>query len=766
MAFVDDYPKLPSCIPCATFDNWDKYQFTGIYDTSPSWKRLSPGRKIAYERLAITEMMAEIDDMMCSGANGQAPLEEEQDLWYNRKATENSEHLNQLQATEAWIELDRVKRKDENIVGKERRVAYYRQKAIEMDPPLEFAALEQIPSFKSAIIIQREPTDRSWEVLRKKLEKERAQAEGMIRQERESERMVGVNDQRREDYQKTITRRRHYDTTEQRLVLQIADRVISHLSSRPVADADLIHLILNGVFDEYRQCCLRSSDPGTPYRLLMDDAKMVYELKIEPIFEGWHDVRRSKEAAKLKCPGCIRKDIRHRWKFCDLMKHIFEKHTKNFGDFSIWRIQPQELPPTVRFPWCRIRWPKNLPILAEHHESRGRWDPEERHGISLAQTQGTLRNGIGAFNGRLPDMTQGPPADAFVDNVIYVGHQLRESSLDAHLKSQIAFKYALEKYRASLNFEPRVEVLKVLQVKLMQNRLFDFFEGFRCNTCCQQAEPSRKNKFVNKGSSFSELYTHYSTAHSFQGSAASRWTTNLFNFPSEEDLWHSLTEEGHEAAMEIFQTLFLLDNSAKTFTSMFSDEEPAESAPRSWSETDSSPITPIEQRSPTPAIYMALDRSRNPRATPAISPVSERSSPLPRLDATCLQRSSSEDSSSGFSGYSSSRHPPVARSLAEVRSHAPQGNYRRPTIGQCHPRAPTNPHPSASNGQNGYYSARHRTTRYSSPEVSSGAASPVGTPLDGPPSNGWSRGGYPFAGGSSDPTSFARHSAGVSFGYN
>lgn len=495
---------------------------------------------------------------------GETPkTNDEVEAWYSPQIDANKELILQIQAVENWHNTCRLKKVDDAKSYRHQRVEYYHEQAKSMVPPLESEALDLIQSYKRAITIPKPPSERSWQILRPKLQEERAAAEQIVQLRKDQENLIEHRQQCIETYRMLLERRVKNDTVGQIAVLAVADAVIGSLRARnilnEIADVDIVHIILRQVYQWYYAV---EDAPGSylnmnKHRLLLADAKMVYECKIEPIITGWMDEARGKAARLFKCPGCVRKDIQLRYTFDQLFCHIRKKHAPQIGDFYQLHVPSAELPGFVSFPWCRLEWPKNLPMLAEHHTATGKWDPSNDSEYQRAPRIKKTDLSHAAFSGRSVSGEGGPPFEQFVENVIYVGILLRPTPLHAKFKTQIAFTFALDRHLLANAAAPSFDVLTALQLALVRGGHYDLFEQFRCYTCCLQPNPAKNNKFVNKGQPFGEIIEHYRACHSH-----GQWTTHMLTFSSHEELWSALSEPDMHPALQVFERLFPMKEEA------------------------------------------------------------------------------------------------------------------------------------------------------------------------------------------------------------
>lgn len=551
-ALVKSYPDLFRCIHFATFDRWDVYQCTGKYDPIPDWLK-DLGSKRGYERRAIFGAIAEIEAFNASDPGQTLKSDEDKNVWYEAKASQKDDLVRELQLVENWVEEVKREKMDAAKKIKEERVTYFENLANEMEPPLTPDTLHLTVSFQRAILIAKPPSLRSWQALKPKLEVDRKDAEQILREEEKDKHLRVENVLFRNI---TIASQRVVTSTlGSTIILAIADKVLQGLVNRngftTVADQDLIPLALKLIRKEYNLTdnALKPSDENGPYRLLLADAKRVFDLKIGPMIDSWDDEDRIMAATMLKCPLCTRYHMNTRWKFADLLWHVSQIHAPTSIGFGLWRLRKGNV-----FAWHRIAWPNNLPILAEHQSIPGKWDLDEDS--DEYQHEPAPATGItyieDAFEYRRASSKLGHANNEFVKNILYVAEAFHLTSIDSKYVAQIAFEFALQKYHMTSDTGPDFEVVGDLQVSLLKAGYHTLFDGFKCAWCCAQPDPSKNNRYINRGQPFGDLAHHFGNYYH----PRHEWTTECIQFRSVEDLYVALHEPDHTDALRVFEGLF------------------------------------------------------------------------------------------------------------------------------------------------------------------------------------------------------------------
>ncbi|KAI9818117.1 MAG: hypothetical protein M1827_000742 [Pycnora praestabilis] len=556
---IDKYPQLSNCIPHAVVDSWGNYESAGSYQRD--WQRVGHGQHKIFLNTAVTKVVKELEDFLANTtAENEERTEEDMNKWYEAKEVENHELMKKIQEIENWDEKTKRDKISKGAQHKADRIIYFQEKAMSMTPPLGPAALDLIPAYKRSIDISRPPNDRSWKALLPKLEKERVAAEEAVATELRLRTELEESLKLKRRYESILSRRRDMDTPDQQALLRLADEVLEELREErclgKIADEDLALVVLRNVRSKYYDIVQQTaSGVRGGYRLLIDDARMVFEMKILPIISAWDDQGRSKKAQLFKCPGCARSDVQMRYNFKALFAHLKSKHSYELGDFRIFHRN--HLPLGVDFPYCDVEWPVNLPILAEHHVATGKWNPDDDSPYERAPLA-TRHMGpvISVFERRHVNLDSGYPGAEFIDNIMHVAKLLHGTRLGSKYQTQIALRFAAAKYSdfTKTRLSPPMECFEELRLALIRGEYFYLFDQFRCGACSASDNNPRLSKFANRGHQLAELVHHYRWTHE-----PDRWTRDMMVMPSETELWHALTAPGMEGALEAFEGLFILD---------------------------------------------------------------------------------------------------------------------------------------------------------------------------------------------------------------
>ena len=418
-ALSELYPGMVECIPMAMIKYSYRYQCIGEhgeeYYKVPRWpdSRTLRFTKVAYDRFAVEKFMTEYDTLhpkvlRASGNHeddfsprrGEDALPEPVTAWVAAQKLRHTMLTKSLQSIETFVEETKCSEAINNVLAKKQRVRYFARQAASLDPPISFSILARMPSLVRAASVPKPPTESSWKALLPKLRNEQAEA-----QEIEQEALDYLEywkslqyrpcpkpaNEKADEYADICLKRCLENRKKPNVVLALANKVIAGLAHRKVADQDIILHILRETYRAYQD--LDDADKprghnGGVHRLLMDDAKLVYEEEIEEYMENLPAKEGDPNKVRLwslKCPGCPSNKTtlsRVNHNFNSLMYHITDCHTYKIGPFRYFRVPRAECPdfPThfagsTGFPWCRIEWPPNLPIIRWSDKANGKWDP-------------------------------------------------------------------------------------------------------------------------------------------------------------------------------------------------------------------------------------------------------------------------------------------------------------------------------------------------------------------------------------------------------
>ncbi|KAI4246575.1 MAG: hypothetical protein L6R40_001938 [Gallowayella cf. fulva] len=526
------YPDIIKCVPSVSFDQYGVYQCIGDYEpgTVPPWLRIDPWAKKAYLRADFARTLREFEEFE-SRIDGDGPeVSDVRMSWVDDKKKANEELVKKLQAIEHWAETYKAD-KDKGV-----------------DQPTGSASESGTSNTREREVSERiQPRAQSPSAT--------APKNPMVAGEEQ------VNEpltRHPDEYENLSRARQERRCSETDYVLVLARHIVEDMdgSSEPIMDGDFVRIALMETFQRYQE----HRDVETPYKLLMDDARLVYQEVLKPMLDsraryGHH--KRQVVTGSVRCPGCKRgRGNKNLYNFPALMTHIFESHANDStGDFDYFDISRAELPSDVDFPWCYVEWPRNLPIPAVGQDTSGRWDVHakgEKH-PRPSYCVDPSPQGPGAFDDRVAAVSVGPLASEFVKNVLYAASQLEESSIGDTFKTQITLEYAVRKFESARGVRPGFELLEALQLGLMLHGVKGLFEGFRCQQCCEAVvREGKTGYFARSVKPLGRLIEHFQKTHLKGGD----WTRDMLNLPTAQDLLAELQLPCNKSAYTIFQQLF------------------------------------------------------------------------------------------------------------------------------------------------------------------------------------------------------------------
>ena len=366
------YDEAIKCVPYAMYDSWNHYQWAGHYDDPPVWAGTYGAPSTVFSKPGVKRFQTQFEEFLATfPADG--PSQEETTAWLAQKEAANGLVVSQLQKIEQWMENDRKVREKERAEIREARANFFAKGAARLDPPLQEGVLALCPSYCRSIEIAKPATEKSWQILRDKVKAEREHAAELYVKKKRLEDIRGYREFLVNNRDETIRNRQRTHSEEHCLVLKLGTTVVERILSDPqgIHDLDLVNVILREVYEEFGK--LDDSEKPTngygPYRLLMDDARLVYNEIILPLIDRFScQSRQTLAKEKLKCPVKDCRQPGHVSDFLHLMEHLHTYHGKIL-DLDILMIHLRG------FPWYTLEWPRNLPMLSAHQEAgEAEWD--------------------------------------------------------------------------------------------------------------------------------------------------------------------------------------------------------------------------------------------------------------------------------------------------------------------------------------------------------------------------------------------------------
>ena len=493
--------------------------------------------RAVYLRSDLESILSEYQEMVQAGLSAT-----QVDLWMNvrrAKARELMAHSTRIEDFQKDFTAGQPRHR-------EARAGFFVAQAANLTPPLGKEVMEKIMAFKMSLDSNHEPTLRSWGDLKKKLLPHRTAAEELLdlEQQNERNRQLGnaspaIQNFRLLHHMRTRQSSSKLLLPEQIFVVNLAQEQLSSCKVRAVADADLVLLVLKGVFDAYQRLTEAERPQGTnanmsheAYRLTLDDARMIVKEVIEPEVRRWDNDTRSRECLeKLKCVGCVRKDCTTRYTFDAVFQHLHEKH-------AIYVAEGQDFHKLYRpfdgslyyidFPWYTVEWPKHLPIAASHQmvSKERKWLAD----AEVAYIPVALPEIIPAFSNRRPFDNSEIGAVDFGANLTYAAAKLRPTTLNVTCQMRIALRYALDRYAMvhGTAKPPLADFMACLPNLQVVNE--DFTLAFSCGFCKRNPDIPQ-SAMHTRPESLSKLKDHFGKTHS-----AHDWTLSLMDLPSDARL--------------------------------------------------------------------------------------------------------------------------------------------------------------------------------------------------------------------------------------
>lgn len=544
---MDKYPELTKYLNTGLFDGWGHYVRIGEPDETPPANRTEVSKRV-FLRTEIARLTQQIKTIEANLDSSNARTE----LIAAMKTT-NEKVVEKIKPIEKWVKTYKKSNAAESTSKKQKKMDFFATKALLMNPPIDRETLERMECFHAAVAAASEPSERSWKYVEKKLRAQRAKTEASLAMAEAIEKPT------QEDYNKVLERRRNVHAPERVAILALADQVLKSLVEGPnsilIADEDFIRIALTRVYE------LHEDNKGEEGRaLLMDDAKMIVKIKIEPIIKGWEDGMRKKAALNLRCPGC-KKGSKMTHTFERLIQHIFSKHSTRIGDYDYFRFEEVstvklQQQSTFDFLWCYIKWPRNLPILAADEHAGVPWDLHasvEEHYSSPISRPIESDMGMGAFDNRMVSDCCGSKFPKVVNDIRLVLDRFNSIDIPDRFKTQIALEFATQRHKMLYGSLALTRVLKDLQLMLLRNGFKGVFENFRCKICCDEARKDLRNGYFSRSrKSLAQLSAHFISEHSRHD-----WMRDMLELPTPQELLKELQQPSNHEAYAHFNGLFL-----------------------------------------------------------------------------------------------------------------------------------------------------------------------------------------------------------------
>lgn len=489
------------------YDSWNHYQWAGTYDQPPTWTGTYGAQTQCYSRFDIKRWNDRYNEFMES-----RPSAEEIDTWFATQRKNNEAYMEQLQKIESWVMEDVKKRESERLEVRALRSEFFKEKAAQLQPPFPEEVLELCPSYEKSAAISKLPSEKSWHILRDKVLREREKAEIELAKRKREQYHQHYRVYLAEQYDHTRTNRRTMKTKEQCLVLELADQVIHNILVDPdgIADSDIVNIILRRVYDAYQKVPDEKKPSIRPgkYRLIMDDARLVYRKRIVPLLRCFTGEARRNDAKRLCCPysACEGKDNNF-LDFEHLMDHIGRIHPRvknlEYLAMSFHMINNRE-----EANWFCLEWPRNLPMRPEHQPAKAEWDLDADDAYNSTSNAGTpLLEAFAEAVESEPLYKQCVGGDPAMDTILQAAFLVGKLKLDAQYKTNVALEFIRSRRlraKASDLMLPDTE-------RLLADAQFNgLFKPHHCVRCRNRSAYSYHSFSTH---SFIDLLKHYYKEH-------------------------------------------------------------------------------------------------------------------------------------------------------------------------------------------------------------------------------------------------------------
>ena len=535
-----------ACLPHCSIDSWGRY-----HKIAP---RRNPAEDLGYDTNAFRAAYHHVQSLRRAGNR------DELAIWINSGRERALVKMAEMAKLEEFFEKIRKGKKATNAELRRRRIEYFQKQALEMEHPLRPEILHRISAFKTAIASPREPSSICWAQLRPKLEEQRALAEEVAAEKARAPDFPRASEVQKYDAFR-MRRSDQLEPPEELVVLYVvADDVMNDVwrrySPKKISSRDAVAIMLKEIRKRYQSPPPPPGEP--PYKLLIDDARNVLELKIKPFFESLGRPMSEPTDRVYRCPVCGGKGKGVSMAFDELVLHISNFHSEmTTGGFASWRRSRAS---NHKSPWHQIEWPHNLPLITDRRKVTGSWDLDSREDHHWSPSDQQDRD---PFQDRT---TASVASRGFVDDTIHALDSLLPVKLDDPHKWHIAFKFAVERARHEngriLDLdELRTKLPFDLAISLQQKLLLGDHRGAFGKVKCGSCPPAVRNgvRSMSRAMPLGELIKHYRDR---VGHPRHEWFEQLFRFPSLEDLAGALDKDSETS--RVFNELFPHQSDSQT----------------------------------------------------------------------------------------------------------------------------------------------------------------------------------------------------------
>ncbi|EXJ95870.1 hypothetical protein A1O1_00995 [Capronia coronata CBS 617.96] len=539
--------QLWELLPMARSDGRRYMRPRSVDESTNDWAASSNTHHFAFLKSSYADLEASYLDLVSRSSTDNHAIQE----WAKGIHKQTMAFMAEVKATETWYMSLSTPDKDLQQV----RIDFFEARAAQLSPPMNSQILWNMAAFRRVVRVPQAPSERSWNTLRAKIIPYQEQAE-QVEKFKTTMANRGLSRlcpsvrlfQKLHDHRSGHKQPRPLQS-EQTFVLRLGDAQFAGCVEDKVADADLLLLCLKRVYEAYEQLKATGDCPnglnfdGTtgPYVLTLDDARMIVtEIlmeKISPRSQRGEVVFRG-----LKCRGCRRSDFVKTWAFTGAFEHMLEAHAQQVGEglefwrfavpYGTWKPLEDGREP-FHFPWYTVPWPRCLPLVPAHHNTRelDPWHPDSTESYARL----AVRTTASAFEGRQPQ-GNGISATDFTGNLVFAARSLRGVWLDGACQMKIALKYAVDRYASALATEAPLSMFRASFESVREaNPAIDL--RFRCGVCVGDEDIIQSAKHVKYRVAIEILLTHWEEKHQ-RGEAS--WSQSLMCLPSDSEVMEQI----------------------------------------------------------------------------------------------------------------------------------------------------------------------------------------------------------------------------------
>lgn len=473
--------------------------------------------------------------------------------WWQEKKSRTLRHMVEVTRISNWEARSRWEQ--EGSISSDRR-RFFKEKALGLTPPMLEEELECMVAYHKAMRSTNPPSDIAWQMLLEKIQPHRDVAARIVEVQREmadsyknwnnSPHAIALDRELR-NHRQSRTRDPRIFAAEQISIIELGQRELENCLESNVGDHNLVLTCLKNVFESYEKLSERPDGlnyDGTegPYKLSMDDARMIIEEVIDPALSPGSQ-KRSRVLCNFKCPGC-RVDYQRKRSFVDTLKHVYRNHAQQAGDDGeFWRLLRPFDSPSHGFPFYSTPWVRCLPVLPSYCDARSvpPWTPESE----MTFLHEEARCYDSAFEGRTA-MWDGECQPTFLSAFTNALSSMQGVTLKARCVTRVALQYACD---LAARFQLEVPTLDDFMEATPQIQKANpkLQLKFRCETCVSSEDEVAKARPVKFEVALAQLYKHWNSKHSEQGLD---WTQDFMRLPSNSELLEEMLKSDQKLQKE------------------------------------------------------------------------------------------------------------------------------------------------------------------------------------------------------------------------